>query len=482
MQPLKARHLWLGLPLLIYLWLPSRNFYWDGVAFAINIEKQQLPLSELLHPSHLIYAVCGRWLFRALNFAGIHTRALFALQAANSILATASVVLIYRILRVRLCSPQASTIGALLFAFSATWWKFATDADAYIPSIFLLLCAYCVIEASENAPIFGLIIAGLIMAGAMLFHELAIFFLPVAVLALKRPRNRAVCAAFAIVPAAVVYALAYRATGGPSTIHDFLAWITSHSADSGFSFHPVNDFLLTIRGTLRLFLGGRITDAVPGFLSAVSVAAIGAALVGIAVHLRPQPKVKLTTPPRELLLWAGVYVAFLFVWMPQNTFYRLFYLAPLVVLLASVVQMIAIDPVVPRLALCLVALWNLVFLAYPQSRIESNPPLRFALQQSVETPGGTPIVFHQFHPDLWTISYFNQQAAWIGLDRVDLAQLDQNLAYAHQQNQPLWLEATAWDLLASDPAGRGWLAAHAAPQGTLVYRDNGREFRFHPVQ
>src|SRR5271170_6902077 len=106
MHPAKVRLLWLGLPLLIYLALPSRNFYWDGVAFAINIEKQ-LPLADLLHPSHLLYAVAGRWLYRALNFAGIHTRALFALQAANSILAAASVLLVYKILRLQRLSSES---------------------------------------------------------------------------------------------------------------------------------------------------------------------------------------------------------------------------------------------------------------------------------------------------------------------------------------------------------------------------------------
>jgi hypothetical protein len=476
MHPVKVRYLLLGLPLLIYLAMPSRNFYWDGVAFAINIEKQ-LPYTDLFHPSHLIYAVTGRWLYRALNFLGLHTRALYALQAANSILAAASIVLVHKILRLRDFSPHASIVGALLFAFSATWWKFATDADAYIPSIFLLLCAYCILETYGNA-----MTAGFAIGAAMLFHELAIFFLPVAILRLKGPRNRLVCAAFAIIPAAIVYGLAYWAIAGAFHVHDFLVWITSHSPDSGFSFQPIHDFVLTIRGTLRLLLGGRITDVVPGLPSALAVAAMGAVLVALAVHLWRVPKWKLAHPPKDVLLWLGIYVAFLFFWMPQNTFYRLFYLAPLVVVLGCAMRAMPIDRAIPRLAVSLLALWNFVFLVYPQSRIESNPPLRFALDQNRRWPAGTPIVFHQFHPDLWTISYFNQQAAWIGLDHVDLAQLDRDLAYAHRQNQPLWMEATAWDLLAADPAGREWLVSHAAPQGTLVYKDSGREFRFYQLR
>ncbi len=447
----KVRPLLLGLPLLIYLSMPSRNFYWDGVAFAINIEKQ-LPLAVLLHPNHLLYTVAGSWLYRALNFAGIHTRALFALQAANSILGAASVGLVYKMLRLRRLSPEASTVGALFFAFSATWWKFATDADAYIPSIFLLLSAYCVIEIYGKAAI-----AGLVIAAAMLFHELAIFFLPVAMLRLKRPRDRVICLVCAIVPAAVAYGLAYKAVAGSFTVRGCLAWITSHSPDSGFSFRLLNDFILTVRGTLRLFLGGRITGAVPGLLSALAVAAMGAALVALVVHLRPLPQGKLARPPMGPVLWVGMYVAFLFFWMPQNTFYRLFYLAPEVVVLGSAAGAMSIDRAAPRLALCLVALWNFVFLAYPQSRIENNPPLRFALQQNSKWPAGTPIVFHQFHPDLWTISYFNQQAAWISLDRVDLAQL-RSEPRLRTRPEPASVDGShCVDLLAADPSGRDWL-------------------------
>ena len=68
------------------------------------------------------------------------------------------------------------------------------------------------------------------------------------------------------------------------------------------------------------------------------------------------------------------------------------------------------------------------------------------------------------------------------MDRVDLAQLDRNLAYAHQHNQPLSMEATVRDLLKGDPAGRERLASYASPQGTLIYRAGGREFRFYQLR
>ena len=111
-----------------------------------------------------------------------------------------------------------------------------------------------------------------------------------------------------------------------------------------------------------------------------------------------------------------------------------------------------------------------------------NPALRFALAQQSAWPAGTPIVFHQFHPDLWTISYFNSQAAWIGIERLDLAEMEKHLAYARSQRSPLWLEATTHALLQSDPAGRQWLATHERPAENIEYKGEGHEFHFFSVR
>jgi hypothetical protein len=162
--------------------------------------------------------------------------------------------------------------------------------------------------------------------------------------------------------------------------------------------------------------------------------------------------------------------------MPQNTFYRLFYLAPLLFLAASHANGLRL-----RLLCTALFLWNAVFVIYPQSRVESNVPLRFALAQRDRWPSGTPIAFHQFHPDLWTISYFNPQASWIGLPSMDVAVLERSRADAGERGQPLWLEATAYDLAIADETGRRWLASHPVTQ-TVRFKDPGHEFRFYEVR
>ncbi len=469
----------LVLPLLFYLAMPTRNFYWDGVAFAINIEKG-LPAADLLHPNHLAYSLAGSWIYRLSEMAGIHARALFVLQFVNAVLAGLCVPLIYCCLRLRNVAPELSVPAALVFAFSATWWRFAADVNAYVPSIFFLLGAYVLIE--RRKPV---VLAGLLQCGALLCHQLAILFVPVAILHLRRNRaSMLVFAAAALVPVAVAYVAAH---GVISNVHPgpgLFSWMVSHSPDSGFYFNPLTDAAVSIRGVLRLWFGGKLGDFVGDGVSQAALAGLAAATVLFLVSLPRAFRggAALAKPPGHLLVWAGLYSLFLFVWMPQNTFYRLFYLPALVAILAT---MLPGTPAVRKAAWLFVPVifsWNFCFVAYPQSRPGFNVPLQFALAQTQRWPSGTPIVFSTFHPDLWTISYFSNQAAWIGMERVDVGDLEGKLTYARGQNTPLWLEESAYHLISATREGKQWLTLHERPGELLEFKGDKHHFRFHSVR
>jgi hypothetical protein len=462
----KFGRLWLALPLAVYLLLPTRNFYWDGVAFAINIEKQA-GLRETLHPSHLLYIPAGVWLYGAAAAAGLKIRALFLLQTVNSLLAGAAVLLVYRAFRRRAVEEASAIAGALAFAFAATWWKFSTDANAYVPAILLILWANDLLERRRSPAL-----AGAACCGAMLFHELAILFLPVALLRFERRRDTLAFAAAALAPVVVAYAAASRIVSGSWSAVQLAAWTVSHSPDSGFSPHPLSNLGWTLLGTLRLFFGGK-----PG--AVVNALAV---LCGAGFSLPDRDSSRSAPggrPEPWLCLWLSLYAVFLFFWMPQNTFYRLFYLAPLILLACLSLSRY---PRLPPLLAAALFLWNGAFFILPDSRIANNPPLDFALKQHAHWPAGVPIVFHRFHPDLWTISYFNQQAAWIGFLDLDFALLDRNLAAARSQGQPLWIEATAYDFLAATEDGRRWLTQHEDQREDVVFRERNREFRFYAMR
>src|SRR5215208_5199363 len=160
----------------IYLSFPTRVYYWDGIEFAQAIEDASTLNASLVHPNHLIYNFAGYLFYKLLRAFGFELRAITALQILNSLLSAACAGVLFAILRNTLRSLYLSVCLTLLFAFSATWWKFSTDANAYIPSVlFLLVSFYLVLPDRKPAPL----PLAILFATAMCFHQLAIVTFPV---------------------------------------------------------------------------------------------------------------------------------------------------------------------------------------------------------------------------------------------------------------------------------------------------------------
>src|SRR5947199_1516405 len=62
---------------LIYLATPTADYFWDGITFALQIEKVAAGerMALLFHQSHLFYNAAGYLLYCALNAVGLHARA-----------------------------------------------------------------------------------------------------------------------------------------------------------------------------------------------------------------------------------------------------------------------------------------------------------------------------------------------------------------------------------------------------------------------
>ena len=270
-----------------------------------------------------------------------------------------------------------------------------------------------------------------------------------------------------------VYIYAYPGGG-------FFRWITTHSSDSAFAFDVLHNLAISLRGNLRLFVSGKLAlvklDAVT-ILGLALLAVVVAMLVWrageiarIARELRSRETRQRLLAQWPLLIWIGCYLLFLLFWLPQNTFYRLFYL-PAVVFLVGALGLSERAQAGRALAIAVTALslWNFTFFIYPHSRIENNEPLRFALDHRPGWPLGTRIAFHEFHSDLWTICYFNPQASWMGV--TSFAEIE--------RGHPQWLEGTAYDLVKAQPGGDAWLAANIDVAGLLINRSAGHANRFY---
>ena len=382
---------------LIYLLFPTRVYYWDGITFAQTIENVSRLQPSLVHPNHLIYNFVGYIFFKLLRSFSPDIRALTALQILNILLSAICARIFFSILFDTLHSLYLAVCLTLLFAFSATWWKFSTDADAYVPSVlFLLIGFYLVLPRQKARPL----LLAVTFFVSLAFHQLAIVAWPVLALGIyvqdgelsikRRLLNAAYFSAVAAILIIAAYAYLFYLASGSTDVHRLLSWTASYSPDADTQFNLWSNLRYSLRGLVRLFLGGRfnllkgLVSPLTVFLFALLVGAVAFVLfkvvrsLAIAILIGRAPKLRLETRQKTVLLlallWTFVYVVFLFFWLPQNTFYRLFYLPALILLLGLLLAAVQNRRAHSRtlaVFVVAVALANFLFLIYPFSRASS---------------------------------------------------------------------------------------------------------------
>jgi hypothetical protein len=300
---------------------------------------------------------------------------------------------LFSILMATLRSFYFSICLTVIFAFSATWWKFSTDADAYIPSVlFLLVSFYLVLPGRKPRPFLTAITFFLAMA----FHQLAVLMFPVLALGvylqdgpptLKRQALNTVY--FSVTAAALIiiaYAWLFYLASGSFDLARLMKWTASYSPDADTHFNLWSNLRYSLRGQVRLFFGGRfnlLTGLWNPAIVVLLLCLVGAILVFVynLFKITRPTKLRLETRQKTVLLlslmWAGIYLVFLFFWLPQNTFYRLFYLPALMLLLglafSSVKDTRAETRALAAFAIAM-TLANFIFLIYPSSH--PQPSLR----------------------------------------------------------------------------------------------------------
>jgi hypothetical protein len=492
----------------IYLILPTREFYWDGVGFALAVETPPVSPDSLLFPNHLLYNLMGYAVWKVAAAAGASWRALYVFQALNSLFGAAGVYLVWRIAAELTRSAGISAWSALLFAFAAQWWRFSTDANAYIPSIFFLLVSFRLMLPGTRSRPFAV---GLAHGGAMLLHQLALFFFPVAIAGLlhfhRDQRSKAgklhrlmTAGKYGATAAAVTvaaYLTAFSLVRPTLDSHELWKWITAHAEDAVFWLSPAHSLRYSLRGTMRLFFGGRVNQlhldviTVAGALAFVSVLALSVRFLILTLQ---RPAANGSSPPAPsgfrawfagsalMILWILSYFIFLIFWQPQNTFYRLFYLPPLVLLISTLpawrrrwIQGLA-------LIVGIVCTWNFTTYIYPDSREAANEVLSFAVKRQESWRQGSAILYARSHSDLWLIQYFNRQAAWIELPSPEIKQLEAHRVETELKGGTLWLEGTAYDAVAKVTGGRGWLDQHIDVPGSLIQISPSHRIRYFRIR
>jgi len=475
----------------IYLLFPTRVYYWDGIVFAQAIEDASRLSASLVHPNHLIYNFAGYIFYKLLRAIGADIRALTALQILNSLLSALCACVFFTILRSTLRSFYFSICLALLFAFSATWWKFSTDANAYIPSVlFLLISFYLVLPGKKPRPL----LTAFTFFISMAFHQLAVLMFPVLALGVYLQdvtfKRQALNAVYFTVTTAVLIVAAYAGlfylTTGGFDLARFIHWTTSYSPDADTKFRLWSNLQYSLRGLVRLFFGGRL-NSLRGLLNPAIVALLLCLVAAILFFIfnllqnRRPGKLRMETRQKTVLLlsllWAGVYVVFLFFWLPQNTFYRLFYLPALIIVLGLALTSVKnARPKTRALAAFVIAaaLANFLFLIYPFSHVEKYPPLAFAQQMNREWPTGTVIFYMDESSDVSLVRYFTPRTRWMRMHLKFMDDPNGEMRQVYDEGRTVWFETSAIDAFQMDQ----WFEKHARKETLRELNDGAYRIRF----
>ncbi len=488
---------------LIYLLYPTRNFYWDGIYFSQVIEDARELNVSLLHPNHLFYNVIGYLAYQTAYILGWQVRAVYVLEFISSIFGAASATVFFLILKRSLDATYLSLTLTALFAFSATWWKFSTDADAYIPSVFFLLIGFYLLL--PNQPPRPLLVA-LAHSSAMFLHELAVLFFPVAVLgivfqtvSLERRKQISLVLQYSLTAFLLTFGtfcLSFYLLTGSFDLKSFIGWLTSYSPDIGFTLDLWKNLLLTLRGNLRLFFDGRFNFFEFNLLNIFLLIFLGAVFIALAVKVarslndikaiwKAATKREFYRSPVTLLcaVWISTYLIFLFFFIPGNTFYRLFYFPALVLLFgmllaSSEALRTGIRQWRAALLIAVVALSNFLFFIRPYSQVRKNTPLWLALEANRIWSDKTMIYYKTSNSDNTLVRYFNPATVWKPLEATIVEDSEKELRNIYSDGRSIWIETTAIDSLMSSAQTAEWLAEHSNKQAEMELTDPAYKLKF----
>jgi hypothetical protein len=492
--------------LALYLFLPTKNYFWDGVDFAQNIEDAQRLNASLIHPNHLFYNPFGYLIYRSFQAIGFNLRALEVLQITNALLSVLSAYIFFRILRANLKSIYLSYVLTLLFALSATWWKFSTDADSYIPSaLFLIIGSYFLMPDRKARPF----LVALAHTAAMVFHQMAIFFFPVCMVGVLL-QTRAISAkrritlltqygATAFLLTILTFYYSFYLQSGRTDFQTFFRWMTSLSPEPGHTFNIWGNFVYTVNGHVKLFTSGRVlflrNSLTPLTIALLTLllALIILLLVKVARNF-DELKTFLATALRRddrlrslrilCVVWIASFLVFQYFFVPQHTFYRLFYLPAILLLAGTYLVQYEAGPAHKRryraaTLVAAIAVSNLTFYILPLAQIKNYPPLAVALKMNQAWSQGTVVYFASRNSDNSLVRYFNPAAVWVEVNRETMEKETQRL---QNSGSSIWMETSLLDLYQANPEGKRWIEAHTIRRPEYEFIDDKYRLQFYQIR
>ncbi len=470
---------------LLYLATLTADYYWDGITFALQVEK--VAKSErgsylLFHQNHLLYNCIGYVIYRVTSALGLTMRALNLLQVTNVIAGAAAVCVFFRMIERASRNRYAALVSSIALAVSAVWWKLATDTNAYILSLLLMLV--CVSNLLGAKPRWY--VAGLALAGAMLIHQLASLFYPAAVVAVFTNRNIERKWRFAAGMSSIAWGLTisiyYTCAVLLHGIHDPLGvmrWAAANPSGASPSLNPLPGLLLLPRTNVDMVVGhsfsffrsqasyGEWAFALAALLTALLFVFKAARRANVLHSFKGlfQLSLEMNAMWKQIapvtIVWIGTYLVFLIFWEPWLVYYRAFYVPALALAFGFAISNYhCLTDNAPSgtavLAVAALAFFNLAFYIGPHMRVSSNMRVLSAYNANKVWDQQTIIYFSDRNEADTTFEYFNETTEWRRLTPASRTSLDNEIQRAYSQGRSIWLNKGAAESVDPD-----WLSKRA---------------------
>jgi len=113
----------------------------DVYAFAYRAEN--FPLDHLSDPRLMLFHIVMRLLYLGASAVGLDVSALLLMRGVSALCAAAALLLFLRIARCDLkLAPETAVLAAAVLGSCYGFWRYAAEAEVYIPAIFLILLVF----------------------------------------------------------------------------------------------------------------------------------------------------------------------------------------------------------------------------------------------------------------------------------------------------------------------------------------------------
>lgn len=126
-----------------YLLTAAGNISETDDVYAFAYRAENFPLDYLSDPRLMLYHVSMRLLFLGAGLLGWDISALTLMRCFSVVFASASLLLLMRIVFLDLkLSAMTAVLAAAVLGSSYGFWRYAAEAEVYIPAIFLILLVF----------------------------------------------------------------------------------------------------------------------------------------------------------------------------------------------------------------------------------------------------------------------------------------------------------------------------------------------------